>query len=1574
MATTDGKAGNVYYYGIPGHLNLPPLAPQYVSGIPVKDIVTKPKQPSTPTSPGTSVDNRAPQIAPDQRFWSSPARPITYPHAEGLIINFTKMKTINYLALDLPAFPHEMVLRWWDAKTNNWRDFIGPSGGPLRIFIDGSTPAVVGSAAAYQAHQHPSHYGAGHWLHYDLDIQYVTTNKVKLMANRSVGSRKGGPVDPQGKPAAYSLGVRNFDFGVRCRTSEDIPRMARDPDILTERQSFTQTIDLFGCPVELKVRETRAADLLRGGIWKSEPMPVPYAVVNFYVDARDDFGNPQVIDRFDLTPTTSGPNLNLYYATQVPDVDFGASDDPIVFPDVLTAGVAPPIPQSDGLCFKNEPSYLTISNKAVQWDPGQPFWFAIEFQPQWDSTDLTPHVVFDTGAFQLAWNNGAFQLGAGVGTVVMQQFPFTANSRIRAVAVYDGDLLSFYIPESGAVMNAPADFTGMTSNVIRFGAEAGPSTAPVIYTGHFRMNAFLIKQERITFSPDDAGLNVPEPVRLFLDNADVYLDKPQFVRDEDGSTDNAILRYLPRFVCGDVINPYGFVGGPGDIFEDVVWTPVMRDYKLRAGMLQFHPVRAKFFKFEFTCLSMEPYKTYMPMTRTVRTYSQAATVPASNPQLSTQYAQSATSPGITSNIDATMQTIRYADTPQITAASSLDVLPTEAVTARDAGSQQNLDAYGGMYRFQSWQTGGVGPVYPATSKHYYETVKVDCSNECAYFVGLSKIEMYRVDYATDDDTDQYIDLFDDLNNIDPDYLTPELVIGTTNHVTNPSFENGTTGYTLYTAGTLTGGSISTSATAPVLYGANVMSAKATTIGSAPGDQVGFRTSITTLDFAHSINYSAYARKQSGTGTVRLYVEYYTAGAVYIDQTSTTFSPQATLEPAINPNASFEPADGTTGWFPVGNPTLAAVATYAKEGTQSLRITPGGGQAIIGVNTALDTGKQAVTPNTLYQITGSLLCPTGWADIRFVVDWYSADSDAAYISTSFGALTTVPAAATWTDRLDAFTSPSNATHCKIRLRIGSTPTVTDIVYMDAVRMQEITDPWTRCSANWLPPANTASVMVYWWTESVTSGAVDMRFDGHQVENLRLTDYYDGSLPGGQWNGTPNASTSTRTDVDINPWGWDGDRLYTGSSIESATTRSRRFPSLRSVRAVQFASQQSNAVQLVPDPDFTAAHIEDSWLPVGDVITMEKSVDFETTLGNSVKILRSSSINTWSEIAGQFATWASIEASSTDPLLPTYDILEGDASVIGYGGIALRNAVQISESGRVTAAARVYSDHALATPLILQIVSAAGDVLAEAVQEVRAGLVVEWTLDYTLAPVSSAAETWDDILRRNASPLLPDYEDLEEGLWSDLTSTDATQSRQLGIRIVQQGAGEDTWYVDSLALYEDPILWEFSNDDGITWWPALGIRNNPQGVLVFPPPPGGGTKGLRWRVTGYRPGLHVSALDIRPWYTDTVFGIPLREPGVSGGPNIQPTDHYPPITDDPFFKQWSGAIPQDWYYTYRQLLLLDYNLEPVEIIDRPILFVNPFGILVHSVIIPPPPLFLDPYVDLYVDPYGIPNPDA
>jgi hypothetical protein len=159
-----------------------------------------------------------------------------------------------------------------------------------------------------------------------------------------------------------------------------------------------------------------------------------------------------------------------------------------------------------------------------------------------------------------------------------------------------------------------------------------------------------------------------------------------------------------------------------------------------------------------------------------------------------------------------------------------------------------------------------------------------------------------------------------------------------------------------------------------------------------------------------------------------------------------------------------------------------------------------------------------------------------------------------------------------------------------------------------------------------------------------------------------------------------------------------------------------------------------------------------------------------------------------------------------------------------------------------------------------------------------------------------------------------------------------------RVVQSGATNDVFFVDNIALYEDPIIWEFSNDDGDTWYPAYDIRNNPNGVLLFPDvvvdaPRDQESSSLRWRVWGFRPNLHITALLIRPWYAAMHLGMAPRIGIEYGGPNQSSYDQYPAIKDSPPFKAWSKPIPQDWWFFYRQWLLQQVEFGSEDVAETP-----------------------------------------
>lgn len=196
------------------------------------------------------------------------------------------------------------------------------------------------------------------------------------------------------------------------------------------------------------------------------------------------------------------------------------------------------------------------------------------------------------------------------------------------------------------------------------------------------------------------------------------------------------------------------------------------------------------------------------------------------------------------------------------------------------------------------------------------------------------------------------------------------------------------------------------------------------------------------------------------------------------------------------------------------------------------------------------------------------------------------------------------------------------------------------------------------------------------------------------------------------------------------------------------------------------------------------------------------------------------------------------------------------------------VRTVAKSRVHAAARVYVPQTLTSPLYLRIINDAGFVLAEVPFTGAAGEVIEVT----------------------ASAMMSD------------------SAGSIRAAVVQKKADADkVWYLEDLSIFEEGLLWEFTNDGGSSWYPAWDIANRPQGVLAFPR---GGTN-LAFRVTALNFNQQVSFVSIRPWYAGLLSGIAPQTGYVHGGPNINPRDDFPEIEQDPNFYPWARPIPRFWF---------------------------------------------------------------
>jgi len=456
--------------------------------------------------------------------------------------------------------------------------------------------------------------------------------------------------------------------------------------------------------------------------------------------------------------------------------------------------------------------------------------------------------------------------------------------------------------------------------------------------------------------------------------------------------------------------------------------------------------------------------------------------------------------------------------------------------------------------------------------------------------------------------------------------------------------------------------------------------------------------------------------------------------------------------------------------------------------------------------------------------------------------------------------------------------------------------------------------------------------------------------------------------GDTAGLDPASLANTTIGTTIPWTWTPNLLSVPVNLppgSAAIVNSPVFYSMHQVTGVQFASVQAAPFQLLPDPEFS-----DPALPfvagVGDVLPLSLSVTASSPLGAMVMVSRAPGQIWWAQMMASYALWSNFTAPALSWLQ-----LEGNPSTIPYGGIAYTGApVAVSGSGVLHIAARVFADKALTAPLYIQLLDGdSGAVVAEEPVNVIGGAVTEWSASYVLGqPQAPSTLTWGQVAAAN-SP----WSASAGQSWSGIDTFQPPLGSTLSWQLVQYGLTDDVWGVDDVSIFEDSIVWEFSNDGGLTWWPAYGINANPSGALVFPPPAPGKGYQFQWRVKGYRPNLTLSSLAIRPWYSCYPRGVPPRIPGLPHGPNVSHLDHYGPIAQDPYWQAWSNPVPQWWFFTYQQLLQQNTTYTQPE--PAPL----PAGaqLLGQGLVVPlaeillGPETFSDIYSAIYTYTYGIPD---
>lgn len=694
------------------------------------------------------------QATQHRKFWASGLAAHTNRRREIMEVSFGDDRLVNQIAFKVSRFPLDMRVEYLD-RNGDWQIVL--HGGITRrrenrafFSVSKSVPARVNSA---QRRGHPQHFGKGHWMEVSWRIRPVRTRKIRLVIQRKPNGTP--PKDPQGRVVSYSVAVKDLSIGYRVTDRNDIPRQTEDPWWATGR-------DIIGSQTVYSTYEQPADRAVDGSMltyWRSEPQPFPFAVVNFFLDLRSPEGEPPVIDRFWMDPITTGVNCNVYYSNSVPEGDFDGSSDPI--PPQTTTPYGDPTPVRDAatqqvLGLNLGPVSQTgieVANSYAQLRYDQPWWVGIDADSLADLASSDSHPLISLGTTQIVQEGSTLKVLAQSGSeavIDLDPLLHTLNARYRVVVAYYPATLTrdpyfriVYRLDGGydsVIAEATTTALEDSSSPIRIGLHPDPASTDIPAVS---IRGLVVKSEMLT----------PETEDWFLDEGELFVADPDNAYEDRGTARNARLRMHPMFYT--TANLFGLVGGPGDRYGDMVWTPISRDYALRQGYLHLPPTKAAYWKFEMTGLIPQVYENFLTIDRDVLVFP---------PEVVANYDAVAGSrnnrdapAGVTTTANNSDK-VAYSDAVnavRATAPAAEDA--TKVLVVKDPAQARKVAETGWVWNYQPWHVGSKAPQFVGTRQHYYESLRIKHSTKVAFFAGIREITPVRVDYTFDDDTPEYIE-------------------------------------------------------------------------------------------------------------------------------------------------------------------------------------------------------------------------------------------------------------------------------------------------------------------------------------------------------------------------------------------------------------------------------------------------------------------------------------------------------------------------------------------------------------------------------------------------------------------------------------------------------------------------------------------------------------------------------------------------------------------------------------------------------------------------------------------------
>ena len=691
------------------------------------------------TDDDSTVAPGSPSSGPTNQFWATPCRMAGDYTVEVFEIRLRDRVPVNHLTTDIARFPHRAFFEAWDDESGGW----------VRIGDENvldAFPQRIGPADPTWP-VHWQHSFVGHWKTISIPfIEPVLTNRIRVCLQRITEGVP--PVDENNLPLAYSLGLRNFDVGFRVRSEDDVPWQP-----VPTAKGFASSLDVHGSRVYFLLdRKAPESVLTEAGEWRSEMLPVPDAAVSLFLDTRDAQGQPQVIDRLWIDPVTPGVPFHVYWSNDDPDVISSASDRVLGWESVNWSG--PVSPTANGLVISPS-GQVTVDNVAVQWDTTHHWSLAMSVALDTLGSQVLLQGTDEALAYSLSFDSGVWTWTAQdpeqTQTVTLD-FPVQVGEPVGVVVSWDADARVLHLA-------ARSRSTPLAWSTGQFAATSGmrPTKIKIGAASGFTLKALSLSQGALM----EPGSDILES---WADQVDSWPLRGSW--SDDGHTVGMILRYHPSLYSDDY--PTSMLGGPGDFWEDVTWTPIPREYRLNKGYVRLPPTRARFWKIEFGALYPEPYHPFLTTSKMVRL------IPRLRNAMGGDFDHSRV-PGLKTLVDFPRE---FVDAPQDglldpgfrrQVGPPVPTLPTDVVAPVDHTNpiwNVPTRANDAIRGWQGWQSPAFTVMFPTTGKHHYTKVSMPHSGGVGYFVGVKAIKAFRTDFTAEDDLQVINDTLEDLHNLD----------------------------------------------------------------------------------------------------------------------------------------------------------------------------------------------------------------------------------------------------------------------------------------------------------------------------------------------------------------------------------------------------------------------------------------------------------------------------------------------------------------------------------------------------------------------------------------------------------------------------------------------------------------------------------------------------------------------------------------------------------------------------------------------------------------------------------------